>query len=95
MADFTKHDEDKPRPDLIDPNFLLGMARVMAHGAKKYGDENWRQCPDSMRYYAATLRHLLVWANGEFYDADSGEDHLYHAACSLMMLAELGKREMV
>ncbi len=31
------------RFDLIDPEFIRAMATVMAVGAKKYGDHNWKK----------------------------------------------------
>lgn len=83
-----KYDKGKPRVDLIEPEFVLGIAKVLAHGAEKYKPESWKtevKDPEN-RYYAAAMRHLLAWKSGEVLDSDSGECHLLHAACNLMFL---------
>ena len=33
-----KYDKEKSRVDLVNPQFILGIADVLAYGAKKYGD---------------------------------------------------------
>lgn len=90
MSAFKKHDEGKPRPDLTPMGFLMEMGRVMAHGAMKYGEDNWQNCEDPRRYEAAAMRHLLAYIDGEKLDPDSGLSHLAHCACSLAMRFGLG-----
>lgn len=85
-ATFHKDDSGKSRPDLIPSRFLLQMGLVMAHGAAKYGVDNWRNCDDPRRYEAAAMRHLLAHIDGERLDPDPGLPHLCHCACSLAML---------
>lgn len=63
----------------------MEMGRVMAHGADKYGVDNWQKCDDPRRYDAAAMRHLLAFLDGEELDPDSGLSHLAHCACSLAM----------
>lgn len=82
----TKGDSGKPRPGLIDPAFRLAMGRVLAHGEKKYGPANWMDGLAHSRLIDATERHLLAYQSGEDRDHETGESHLVHAACSLMML---------
>lgn len=77
----------KPAISLIDPEFILGMARVLTDGASKYKRDNWKKCKDKTLYQDAALRHLLADMQGEEFDKESGESHLYHAACNLMFLA--------
>lgn len=72
--------------ELVDPSFILGVASVLTHGAKKYEPNNWRKGLPWTRIYASTLRHLLLWATGEDKDKDSGLSHLSHAATNLMFL---------
>ena len=83
-----KFDNNKPRMDLIEPEFLEGIAKVLTLGASKYAPDSWKtQVSDpTNRYYAAALRHLTAWKKGEKTDSESGLSHLYHAACNLMFL---------
>lgn len=84
----AKYDNDKPMVNLVPPEAILAMARVMTFGAKKYGGDNWRlgQPIPATRMYAAVLRHLMAWAQGEDVDPESGHDHLVHALTGLAML---------
>jgi len=82
----TKHDSDKPRMDLLAPEALVAIAKVLGFGAKKYGDHNWRGGIDHSRLYAAVQRHLNQHWSGETLDDESGEPHLAHAMCGLMMM---------
>lgn len=83
-----KFDNNKPRMDLIEPEFLEGMAKVLTLGASKYAPDSWKTqvSAPKRRYYAAALRHLVAWKKGEKTDSESGLSHLYHAACNLMFL---------
>lgn len=85
-----KDDADKPRYDLIPPEALDLIARVMTHGAQKYGVDNWQLVPDfRRRYFSAAMRHLWAYWNGEELDSGaegSGLPHLAHAACCVMFL---------
>jgi hypothetical protein len=81
-----KHDQDKPRMDLIPAEFLLGIAQVLTFGAKKYESWNWSKGLEHSRLYSAVLRHLLSHKQGETIDPESGLPHLAHAACGLMFL---------
>lgn len=93
LEQFTKHDQDKPRTDLLPPLALLEIAKVLGHGAKKYEDFNWTKTPSLRRYYAAALRHLLDWATGNNIDEESGQPVLAHAACDILFLLELQLRD--
>lgn len=80
---FTKHDKEKSRPDLIPAEFLEELGDVLAHGAKLYGDNNWRNCREPGRYLAAGFRHLLALLRGEELDPESGRSHAAHlGACA-------------
>lgn len=84
----TKHDAGKPRMDLLPPRALLAVGSVMAHGARVYGEHNWRRGMTYGRLAAAALRHLAAWLDGEDADPESGLPHLAHAAASVLMLLE-------
>jgi hypothetical protein len=76
-----RSDKGKPIMHTIDPNFILGIARVSAFGAKKYHMRNFLMAP-GMRWsqvYDSLMRHLMAyWAgeeldvgpNGEFGETD-------------------------
>jgi hypothetical protein len=67
---------------------LEGLARVMKHGADKYGKYNWREQEIlASTYKAAIMRHLIAWSEDEWKDPDSGEQHLHHImACCCVAL---------
>ena len=82
-----KHDKDKVRLDLITPEFIIEIGKVLTFGANKYAPESWKQVPNRQdRYYAAALRHLLAYRRGIKTDYETGLSHLAHAACNIMFL---------
>jgi hypothetical protein len=84
-----KHDGDKPRFSLLPPVGLYQTVKVLEHGAKKYGPENWRNLEDGERRYAdAILRHTFALLAGETHDPETGIHHGAHIACSGLFLAE-------
>ncbi len=88
MTQASKKDEGKPRVELIPPEFLLDLAKVLEFGAKKYGDNNWRKGLKWTRLYASALRHLFAWVGGEKLDKESKMPHLLHAIANLLFLYE-------
>ena len=73
--------DDKPRYDLIDRSFLKRWAELMARGAKKYGEENWRKAAgeaELKRFRASAVRHMYQWLDG-----DTTEDHAAAVAFNL------------
>jgi len=88
-TEFLKDDSKKPMVSLIQPEFILGMAKVMTIGAEKYSIDNWmlgNSQTDIRRYKDALLRHILAYTSGEKNDPETGLSHTYHAACNLMFL---------
>jgi len=68
---------------------LRAVAEVSDHGARKYSRGGWLSVPQAQeRYTDALWRHLLA----EGADADSGLDHLAHAAWNLLAILELRLR---
>ena len=87
MNKGLKYDEGKMRVDLVEPDIILGISEVLTYGANKYTAHSWQNVDDGInRYYAAVMRHLLAWKNGEKYDKESNFRHLHHAASNLMFL---------
>ena len=92
MTEGRKDDKGKPRMDLLPPKALLEVGEVLAHGAQKYGENNWRLVENAKeRYLAAALRHVFQWRAGEELDPESGLSHLAHAATNLIFMMEVGK----
>lgn len=90
MNEGKKFDQGKPRYDLMPFRALDEIAQVLGHGARKYGDDNWRLVADGRRrYIAATLRHISAYQQGEQNDPESTLHHLSHAACSLLFILAL------
>lgn len=86
----NKADDGKDRWDLLPTKAVRAVVKVLTFGAKKYAPENWRKVPDARRrYYAAALRHLTAWWEGETDDPETGLHHLAHAACCIIFLLEV------
>jgi hypothetical protein len=80
-----KADGDKVRFELLIPEFMEAFARVMTYGAKKYGDWNYLLLQRE-RVIGAVYRHINAYQRGERNDPETGESHLIHATCCMMML---------
>lgn len=74
---------------LVPPALLISAAEALSNGAAKYGPYNWRDYPiQAHAYYAAVLRHLTAWWDGEDDSADAGISHLAHAVAGLAILLD-------
>jgi Domain of unknown function (DUF5664) len=93
-----KYDANKPPVDLLDPGWLLGVARVLGKGAIKYAPGRWKKGMATAKVLAAALRHLLARIGGEKLDAcdttcpqdcqnHTNLPHLDCAACEIMFAA--------
>lgn len=90
----VKHDAGKPRVDLIPPVALLQPGAVLAYGAEKYDEHNWKNhdpAKGAARTEAAMLRHLQRYKSGETHDPESGLHHLSHMVTNAMMLLEFAR----
>lgn len=73
----------------IPPTAVVALGVGLAEGGRKYGPFNWREIPvEYMTYAGAVMRHLQAWIDGENFDPDSGNPHLYHAIASLAILID-------
>jgi hypothetical protein len=93
-SEGVKHDGGKPAMDLLPAEALITTARVFTFGASKYGRRNWENGIVFSRVFAAMMRHMWAWWRGEDVDPESGESHLHHAACCVMMLQTYVERDM-
>lgn len=88
-----KFDGGKTRYELLPPELLEGVARVLTFGAKKYADRNWESGIAYSRAYGALQRHLWAWWHGEDLDDETGMSHLWHAGCELAFLIAFEARQ--
>lgn len=86
-------DKGKPRYDLIDEPMLTRWAELMARGAEKYGENNWKLAnseEELQRFKASGFRHFIQWIRG-----DEDEDHaaaiLYNVAAAEYVKRKLEK----
>jgi hypothetical protein len=63
------------RFDLIDAKAMFEMAKVLDHGAKKYGANNWRKI-DVEDHLNHLLMHTYAYLSG-----DRTDEHLSHILC--------------
>lgn len=82
----VKADAGKLPWDLYAWDAAEGTVRVLRHGAKKYAPRNWEKGMDYSRIYAALMRHMVDWWNGQDLDPESGELTLDHVGCCIMFL---------
>lgn len=87
-----KDDGGKARYDLLPPELMEGVARVLTFGADKYGERNWEQGMRWGRPFAALMRHMWAWWRGQGRDPETGMSHLWHAACCLAFLIAYEER---
>lgn len=71
---FTRDsNKGKPRYDLLPLGMLTRWAELMARGAEKYGDNNWKLAKTDIeknRFRESAFRHFIQWMSG-----DQDEDH--------------------
>lgn len=82
----VKFDQGKLRMELLPPDALEALARILTDGAVKYNERNWEKGMSWSRPYAALLRHLLAFWRGQDIDPESGHPHLWHVLCNAVFL---------
>ncbi len=87
-----KYDCGKVRMELLDPEAIEQLAKVLTFGANKYAAHNWRGGIAFSRLIAALLRHVFAFIRGEDRDPESGLPHIAHAMCCCMFLLGLRAR---
>lgn len=86
-----RHNSGKLPVHLVPPSAIFAMAEVLAAGAKKYPENNWRLGMSWNTVYASLMRHLLKWMGGEDIDDESGKPHTYHILTNAAFLVEYEK----
>lgn len=72
----------------VDPDFITGIGRVSAFGAKKYHMRNFLMAPGMAwgRVFDSLMGHLMAHWGGEDLDEESGQPHILMAGWNLMVL---------
>lgn len=94
MTEGRKYDSEKIRWDLMPSDAMQEIAKVLTHGATKYGDRNWEKGMAWRRPFAALMRHSWAWWRGEDCDQETGLNHLAHAGCCVLFLLAYHLRGM-
>ena len=83
----VKNDGEKPRWDLLPYREVGEIVDVLSFGMKKYSPDNWKRVPEPRRrYFAAMMRHMTAWWDGESHDPETNKSHLAHAGACLLFL---------
>lgn len=94
QSTFRKDDAGKDQWHLLPIEATRAAIKVLAHGAAKYGPDNYQKGTNWSRYYDAAMRHMTAWLCGENFDPESGFSHLSHAATCLLILSTLEIRHI-
>lgn len=88
-SETCKHDQDKPRLDLVPPGIIEAVGVIRTYGVSKYNTiQGWQQV-EPERYTAALMRHLCKFLRDPHgVDEESGLPHLWHMACNIAFLIE-------
>ncbi len=86
MESAQKKDHGKAPVELVPAVFIEEVAKVLAHGVKKYAADDWTKGLPWRRILGSTLRHIYAWSRREDIDLESGLSHLSHAACNICFL---------
>ena len=81
----------KARYDLVPHEPLQRVAELMARGAEKYGEDNWRlaETTEELTHFkASAARHFNAWLSG----VEDGEDHMAATVFNLFAHAEISKK---
>lgn len=82
----VKFDHGKAPWHLLPWDAVRAIVWVLMFGAKKYSDRNWELGMDWSRPFAALMRHMTAWWEGEAKDPETGYSHLWHAGCCILFL---------
>lgn len=92
LTEGAKYDTGKVRLDLIPPELITAVGTILTFGANKYADRNWEKGMSWGRVFGALMRHLWAWWAGKDKDEETGESHLWHAACCIAFLIAYEER---
>jgi hypothetical protein len=76
------------RFDLVPVTPLYQLAEHYGRGAEKYEPRNWEKGYPWSLSYAALMRHLMKWWDGEDIDPETGSNHMVAVAWHAFALLE-------
>jgi hypothetical protein len=79
--------DEKTRLELVPPNLIEGIGRILTYGAKKYESDNWMRGIKFRRLIGAIKRHLADIELSNDLDDETNELHLYHIGCCIAFLS--------
>lgn len=88
----NKFDQDKVRLELIPSELITAVGTILTFGAQKYEERNWELGMKWSRVFGALMRHMWAWWRGQDKDPETGESHLWHAACCIAFLIAYEQR---
>lgn len=77
-----------PRFDLIPYSGMVSIARHYGAGSVKYSAHNWAAGYEWSKPFAALMRHLLAFWNGEDIDVETGSPHIVASAWHCLTMVE-------
>lgn len=89
MTLADRHNIGKERWALVDYEALKPMVHVLAFGAKKYSDDNWRKGLKTKEVCESLLRHITAYLSGQDNDQESGLPEVGHILCNAMFLSHM------
>jgi hypothetical protein len=87
-----KDDHGKDPWHLVPWDAVGAVVKVLEFGARKYEARNWEKGMAWSRPYAALMRHMTAWWEGEAKDPETGMSHLWHAGCCIFFLIAFERR---
>lgn len=101
----ARFDTGKAQLELISPIAMVGLAKILTFGAKKYAPNNWRKGMSWSRCIGSLKRHLAAFEAGIDLDYDencegckagtclnhTGLLHIDQILCNAMFLSEYAR----
>lgn len=84
-----RYNQDKIRWSLVDYEALKPMVEVLAFGAKKYSDDNWKKGLKTKEVCESLMRHLTAYLSGQDNDSESDLPEVGHILCNAMFLSHM------
>jgi len=99
-----KEDGGKIRLELIPPELVFAVGKILSFGGEKYPYRNWEHGMSWGRCFGALMRHMWCWWGGQgptnksflFGDLDDETkcSHVWHAACCITFLIAYEERSI-
>lgn len=86
-----RYNKGKTRLELIPPELIENVGKVLTFGAAKYAPDNWRNFDEEQirQCIGSAMRHIEAYRKGEWLDSESNLPHLAHAATNIGFILAL------